>query len=273
MIRMLRGAGGVAFLQAIVVGALSALSGPAFAQGDVERGRLKADTCMGCHGIPSYTNMYPTYPVPKLGGQHADYIVSALQAYKTGQRDHATMRAQASVLSTKDMEDIAAYFESLGPDVKAVSVATGAGGGQQQAAATKTGGASAAGATAMGKQTYTTTCATCHDAGVAGAPKISDPRAWKARIAQGKQTLYQHAMNGLGAMPPKGGDPSLSNAQVQAAVDYMVAQVGGGASKQPTAKQPAAAKQAKGPTSKTMQGAAKTAKQSQSGRATKGEAR
>src|SRR5215210_3925053 len=132
MRRRLPGAGGVAFLQAIVVGALAVLSGSGFAQGDVERGRLKADTCMGCHGIPGYTNMYPTYHVPKLGGQHADYIVSALQAYKTGQRDHDTMRAQASVLSTKDMEDIAAYFESLGSDVEAASVAKGGGGGQQQ---------------------------------------------------------------------------------------------------------------------------------------------
>jgi cytochrome c5 len=254
MRRRLPGAGGVAFLQAIVVGALALLSGSGFAQGDVERGRLKADTCMGCHGIPGYTNMYPTYHVPKLGGQHADYIVSALQAYKTGQRDHDTMRAQASVLSTKDMEDIAAYFESLGPDVEAASVAKGGGGGQQQAAAAKTGAAPAKGATSTGQQTYTTVCATCHDSGVAGAPMISDQGAWQARIAQGKQTLYQHAINGLGAMPPKGGDPSLSNTQVQAAVDYMVAQVGGGASK-------------------ATQGAGNLAKQSQSGQATKGESR
>jgi cytochrome c5 len=238
---------------------LALLSGSGFAQGDVERGRLKADTCMGCHGIPGYTNMYPTYHVPKLGGQHADYIVSALQAYKTGQRDHDTMRAQASVLSTKDMEDIAAYFESLGPDVEAASVAKGGGGGQQQAAAAKTGGAPAKGATSTGQQTYTTVCATCHDSGVAGAPMISDQGAWQARIAQGKQTLYQHAINGLGAMPPKGGDPSLSNAQVQAAVDYIIATVsdssGGGSA------------------SKATQGAGNLAKQSQSGQATKGESR
>jgi cytochrome c5 len=60
-----------------------------------------------------------------------------------------------------------------------------------------------------------------------GAPKITDKGAWQSRIKQGKQTLYQHAINGLGAMPPKGGQASLSNQDVQAAVDYMVAQVSG----------------------------------------------
>ncbi len=95
---------------------LGSTSGPALAQGDAKAGRLKADTCMGCHGIPGYTQVYPTYHVPKLAGQHADYIVAALQAYKTGQRDHATMHAQAQTLSDKEMADIAAYFASLGGD-------------------------------------------------------------------------------------------------------------------------------------------------------------
>jgi cytochrome c553 len=83
------------------------------AQGDAEAGRLKADTCMGCHGIPGYTTVYPTYHVPKLGGQHAESIVAALQAYKAGERDHDTMHAQAETLSSKDMADIAAYFASI----------------------------------------------------------------------------------------------------------------------------------------------------------------
>jgi cytochrome c553 len=83
------------------------------AAGDVEAGRLKAATCMGCHGVPSYTNAYPTYHVPRLGGQHADYIVAALQAYKAGQRPHKTMHAQAATMSEEDMQDIAAYFASL----------------------------------------------------------------------------------------------------------------------------------------------------------------
>ncbi len=81
-----------------------------FAAGDAGAGRSKAFTCMGCHGVPSYTNVYPTYHVPKLGGQHAQYLAAALAAYKNGQRSHATMQAQVSNLSDQDMADIAAYF-------------------------------------------------------------------------------------------------------------------------------------------------------------------
>jgi len=85
----------------------------AFAAGDVEVGREKSYTCTGCHGIPAYNNTYPTYHVPKLGGQNFDYIVSALKAYRAGERPHATMRAQAASLSDQDIDDIASYFVSL----------------------------------------------------------------------------------------------------------------------------------------------------------------
>ena len=60
-----------------------------------------------------YNNIYPTYKVPKLGGQHSDYIISALQAYKNGDRKHETMHANASGLSDEDIKDIAEYFESI----------------------------------------------------------------------------------------------------------------------------------------------------------------
>lgn len=83
------------------------------AAGDVEQGRLKAQTCMGCHGAPGMRNAYPGYRVPKLGGQHPGYIIAALTAYKKKQRSHPTMRAQAADLSDKDMANIAAYFSSL----------------------------------------------------------------------------------------------------------------------------------------------------------------
>lgn len=81
-------------------------------EGDPERGRVIAYTCFGCHGIPEQKNVYPTFPVPKIGGQTHGYIVSALKAYRAGHRAHATMRAQASTLSDQDMHDIAAYFVS-----------------------------------------------------------------------------------------------------------------------------------------------------------------
>ncbi len=91
--------------------ALALLMAPgAFAAGDAEAGRLKANTCMGCHGIPGYTNAYPTYRVPKLGGQSPEYLALALKAYQSGERPHLTMRAQAANLSDQDIADIAAFL-------------------------------------------------------------------------------------------------------------------------------------------------------------------
>lgn len=90
---------------------LALLAAPVtLAAGNGEAGRLKANTCMGCHGIPGYTNAYPTYRVPKLGGQSAEYLSAALKAYKSGERPHLTMRAQAANLSDQDIDDIAAFL-------------------------------------------------------------------------------------------------------------------------------------------------------------------
>ena len=100
---------------AAVTGVALALGAPVHAQGDAAKGRVKAITCMGCHGIPGYHNAYPNYPVPRVGGQHPEYIVLALKAYKSGQRGHKTMQAQAATLSDQDMQDIAAYFASASP--------------------------------------------------------------------------------------------------------------------------------------------------------------
>jgi cytochrome c5 len=81
---------------------------------------------------------------------------------------------------------------------------------------------------ADGKGTYDKACMACHAAGVAGAPKLGDKAAWGPRIAQGADTLHTHALKGFtgkkGMMPAKGGNASLSDADVKAAVDYMVSQ-------------------------------------------------
>jgi len=81
----------------------------ALAEGDAAAGRHKAETCLGCHAVEGYFNVYPTYRVPKLGGQSAAYIESALKAYKAGTRQHDTMHANAENLSDQDMADIAAF--------------------------------------------------------------------------------------------------------------------------------------------------------------------
>ncbi len=73
-----------------------------------------------------------------------------------------------------------------------------------------------------GKATYDAACVACHAAGVAGAPKSGDKDAWTARLKQGADALYQAALKGKGAMPPKGGNTSLADADVKAAVDFMV---------------------------------------------------
>lgn len=72
-----------------------------------------SSTCLGCHGVVSYNNIYPTYKVPKLGNQHKDYIVSALKAYRSGERLHPTMRAHAVNLSDTEISKIADYFSSF----------------------------------------------------------------------------------------------------------------------------------------------------------------
>jgi len=82
------------------------------AAGDAERGAKLADTCKGCHAVDTYNNVYPTYHVPKIGGQNADYLVSALTLYRDGLREHPTMVAQAASLSDQDIQDISAYLAS-----------------------------------------------------------------------------------------------------------------------------------------------------------------
>src|SRR4030095_1812676 len=87
------------------------LSASAWADGDPVRGKARAQMCEGCHGIADYRTASPqVYPVPKIGGQQAAYIVKSLQDYKTGVRKHPTMRGIAATLSDQDMADLAAYY-------------------------------------------------------------------------------------------------------------------------------------------------------------------
>lgn len=74
----------------------------------------------------------------------------------------------------------------------------------------------------QGKGVFEQTCAACHLGGIGGAPSIHDRESWRVRLRQGQAVLVQHALEGHGAMPPKGGNPMLSDAQVRAAVHYMI---------------------------------------------------
>ena len=98
------------FLLVLIAGA----GGAVFAEGDGVAGKNKSANCMGCHGVKGYFNVYPTYRVPKLGGQNPEYIVAALKAYQDGKRKHDTMHAQAAQLSEQDMQDIAVFLSQHG---------------------------------------------------------------------------------------------------------------------------------------------------------------
>lgn len=96
-----------------IIALVLAFSGqPAAAQGDAEQGRKLGFTCLGCHGIEGYRNAYPSFRVPRLGGQKADYVRTALNAYRAGTRPHPTMQAQATSLTDEDIDNLVAWIAS-----------------------------------------------------------------------------------------------------------------------------------------------------------------
>lgn len=110
-----------------------------------DEGKLLFETCKGCHAVPNYKTNYPTYKVPKLGGQNPQYIVDALKGYRDGTRTHTTMHAQAATLTDEQMLAIGNYVHSL------ATLTPGAGSPPEKAAL----------------------CATCHGGnGVAPAPNF-----------------------------------------------------------------------------------------------------
>jgi cytochrome c553 len=148
----------------LLLAACGATTAPAKAEGNAERGKTIAYSCLGCHGIDGYRNAYPSYRVPKLGGQKASYLVAALRGYRDGARRHATMEAQASSLSDRDIDDVAAYLATLNND-------TVAGGGTQGVSFDKA-----------------ATCIACH-----GQNGISSSPAWPTLADQHEDYLV-HAL-------------------------------------------------------------------------------
>ena len=98
-------------LPTILLAGLAGLSTAALARGDIAAGQAKAkQVCAACHGENGDKPLQPEYPV--LSGQHVDYLTKALKDYKSGARKNAIMGAQAQTLSTKDIDDVAAWFAS-----------------------------------------------------------------------------------------------------------------------------------------------------------------
>lgn len=100
----------------VVILLLLASSGLLAEDHEITAGEIKSYTCKGCHGIPGYSNVYPTYKVPKLGGQNYAYLVAALKAYRAGERNHPTMELQATSMTDQDIEDVSGFFASIGND-------------------------------------------------------------------------------------------------------------------------------------------------------------
>ena len=97
---------------AMLAAGLLATAG-AQAAGNPAAGQTRFESCLGCHGVTGYANIYPSFRVPKIAGQHAMYIETALKAYRDGTRQHPTMNAQAGAMTDAEIANIATYLESL----------------------------------------------------------------------------------------------------------------------------------------------------------------
>ena len=176
--------------------------------------QVVAETCGRCHQTGEGG-------APKIGDRAA-WVKRAKDGYarvlKSALKGHAGMPARGGLADLSDAEVKRAldYMIAFGSAAPAA------------AAATPVAAAPAAAAEKPdGKKVFDASCAACHGAGIAGAPKFGDKGAWAPRIAQGINVLYAHAVGGYqgkgGVMPPKGGNTALPDADVKAAVDYMVA--------------------------------------------------
>jgi cytochrome c553 len=102
-------------LTVVLMAGFVCFASSAFAKGDPAKGKIEVYTCHGCHGITGYQSMNPEYHVPRIAGQNEQYIIDALNEYKSGARKFPTMNAQANSLTDQQIEDIAAYLSSLAP--------------------------------------------------------------------------------------------------------------------------------------------------------------
>lgn len=148
-------------------------------------------------------------------------IVAALAA--CGQKTPVGADASASAaVSPAVAETPAATASAPAPSAPVAAAEAPAASAPAAVAAVAAGPAPSADDLAKGEKVYTATCVACHAAAVLGAPKFGDKALWAPRIAQGKDTLYSHALNGFKMMPPRGGNAALKDDEVKAGVDYMV---------------------------------------------------
>ena len=201
--------------------AVASVTGASFAQGvkgDALAGERKNGMCVGCHGIIGFHASFPeVYKVPKIAGQSAKYIVAALNGYKDGSRKHPSMRAIASSLTEKDINDLAAFYADYGGAAGAVPDAPVA--QPSPKAAALLGAAN---------------CASCHGANfntpMPGYPKLAGQNrdylgvAFKAYMTPDKRLVGRNHAIMMGVAKPQA-DLSVNEymVQVNETLDYIAA--------------------------------------------------
>jgi cytochrome c5 len=193
-------------------------------------------TCKGCHGTGA--NGAPKVGDksawgPRIGQGYDTLLAHALKGYKGmpvkgGNADLDDVEVGRAIVYMANQSGasfkepaVPAPVASATTSASAASAAPAPAAASAPAPAAASAAASAPATADAGKKLFDSTCTACHTAGVAGAPKFGNKTDWAPRIAQGKPTLYDHALHGFKGMPPKGGS-TAADADVKAAVDYMV---------------------------------------------------
>ena len=176
------------------------------------------------HAIKGYSGKAGVMPAKGGNSDLDDVEVQRAVAYLVNQSGGSMKEPEAPAAAAKLQAAAAPAVPQADPNVVAAIAAINAGSKPGMVAVSAPAAGAGDTANAAGKKTYDTVCMVCHAAGVAGAPKMGDKSAWAPRIAEGMDTLYQHAINGYqgkaGVMPPKGGS-SAPDDEVKAAVKYM----------------------------------------------------
>ncbi|RTR04515.1 cytochrome c5 family protein [Halomonas nitroreducens] len=211
--------------------AMAASSGgdSASSGGGVDGESIYNNVCMACHDTGAAG-------APKRGDESA-WSERTGQGFETllshAINGYNAMPARGGNPNLSDEEVQAAVAYLVEPVMDVPAAASGGGDAAAESESTGSESAEAAGgesaeastASVDGEGVYNSVCMACHDTGAAGAPKKGDAEAWASRLEKGTETLYDHAINGFNAMPAKGGNPSLSDAEVKAAVDHLVGSV------------------------------------------------
>jgi cytochrome c5 len=211
---------------------IASAAGP---KGQLTGEQVFAQTCKTCHeaglaGAPKVGDKKAWGKVIAQGQKTTvEHAINGIRAMppKGGNPDYANVEVERAVVFMANQGG--ANWKAPAPDATQTAGAPGGAGPIATAAAapaptaTPTAAPAAAAAKPDGKKVYDATCMACHATGAAGAPKFGDKAAWAPRIKTGIDALHASALRGKGAMPAKGGNTALSDADVSAAVDYMVA--------------------------------------------------